>query len=338
MTEDFFVRKLDLSLERAELRRFLAGHALLWEDDIETAYGIYDLEETLLGCGCAAGSLLKCFAVEEELRGQNALGPLVSALMRDRFAKGLYDLFVVTRAHNEVLFANCGLYPVVRTNELVMLENRPNGPRSYAQAFLKPGDDSAAVGAAVMNCNPFTLGHRYLAEQAAAQCDVLHLFVVEEDRSFFSAADRFRMVREGTADLSNVRVHLSGHYMISAATFPKYFLKADEDSTALQSELDVRLFAESIAPVLYISKRFVGEEPFDAATARYNNALRRLLPAYGISCVEIPRKTANGEAISASRVRSLLRSPETFSQALAMVPPSTREYLVQRQESCDEYC
>lgn len=44
------------------------------EDDIEAAFGIFDLDETLWGCGCAAGSLLKCFAVDESLRGQNALG------------------------------------------------------------------------------------------------------------------------------------------------------------------------------------------------------------------------------------------------------------------------
>lgn len=337
MTEDFVVRKLDLPQERAALCAFLTRHALQWEDDIECAFGVFDFDEVLLGCGCAAGSLLKCFAIEEELRGQNALGPLVSALMQDRFAKGLYNLFVITRAHNEVLFANCGLYPVVRTDELVMLENRADGPRSYAKAFRRNGDENAVTGAIVMNCNPFTLGHRYLVEQAARQCDVLHLFVVEEDRSFFPTADRFRLVREGVADLPNVRVHLSGHYMISAATFPKYFLKADEDASSLQSELDVRLFAQTIAPVLHITKRFVGEEPFDAATARYNAAMRRILPAYGIDCVEIPRKTMDGEAISASRVRALLSSPATFPQALALVPPVTQAYLKQHQESYYEH-
>lgn len=337
MTEDLMIRKLDLPLEGTKLRAFLSRHALQWEEDIETAFGVFDFEETLLGCGCAAGSLLKCFAVEEALRGQNALGPLVSALMQERFARGFYELFVITRAHNEVLFANCGLYPVVRTEKLVMLENRPEGPRSYARAFWQEGDEHAVVGAIVMNCNPFTLGHRYLVEQAAKQCEVLHLFVVEEDRSCFPTADRFRLVQEGTADLANVRVHLSGHYMISAATFPKYFIKADEDAASLQSELDARLFAEAIAPVLRITKRFVGEEPLDAATARYNAALRRILPLHGIACVEIPRKSAEGMPISASRVRTLLRSAETFDRALALVPPVTQAYLKQHRESYYEH-
>ena len=46
------------------------------------------------------------------------------------------------------------------------------------------------VGAIVMNCNPFTLGHLYLIEYAAKEVDKLFIFVVEEDASFFSFDDR----------------------------------------------------------------------------------------------------------------------------------------------------
>ena len=35
------------------------------------------------------------------------------------------------------------------------------------------------IGCIVMNANPFTNGHRYLIQQAAAQCDWLHLFLVD---------------------------------------------------------------------------------------------------------------------------------------------------------------
>ena len=54
------------------------------------------------------------------------------------------------------------------------------------------------VGAIVMNCNPFTLGHLYLIEYAAKEVDQLFIFVVEEDASFFSFDDRIMLVREGT--------------------------------------------------------------------------------------------------------------------------------------------
>lgn len=329
MTEEYHVAQIPLQYEeeRKVLATFLTRHKLTCEPDIQTAFGIYDENDTLAGCACAAGALLKCFAVEPELRGQNALGLLVSSLIQERFAAGFYDLFVITRRENEKLFVNCGLYPVVQTPNLVLLENMQNGPANFASQFRKPGDEYRQAGAIVMNCNPFTLGHRALIEYAVRQCDVLHIFVVSEDRSCFPASVRCRLVQEGTADLPNVRVHLSGNYMISAATFPTYFLKKGEDAAALQSELDITLFAECIAPQLNITKRFAGEEPLDPITAKYNDAMRRILPEYGIEFCEIPRSAGNGEIISASRVRKLLMERGVCKETLALVPQCTQRYL-----------
>ena len=66
------------------------------------------------------------------------------------------------------------------------------------------------MGAAVMNCDPFTLGHRYLIETAARECDRVFVFVLSEDRGHFPAADRLELVRQGTADLKNVTVLPTG--------------------------------------------------------------------------------------------------------------------------------
>lgn len=333
MTEEYRVSQIPLRYEgeREALAAFLARHGLAYEPDIQVAFGVYNEADALVACGCAAGSLLKCFAVEPELRGQNALGLLVSSLTQERFSAGLYNLYVITRRKNEVMFTNCGLYPVVRTSELILLENLQNGPSSFVAPFRKPGDELLQVGAIVMNCNPFTLGHRALIEYAASQCDVLHIFVVSEDRSAFPTAVRYRLVREGTADLPNVRVHLSGNYMISAATFPVYFLKKGEDAAALQSELDITLFAECIAPALHITKRFAGEEPLDPVTARYNDAMRRILPSYGIAFCEIPRVTSSSQVISASWIRQLLQERGVCREVLALVPACTRRYLETEQ-------
>jgi len=183
-----------------------------------------------------------------------------------------------------------------------------------------------------MNCNPFTLGHRTLVEYAAAHCDVLHLFVVEENRSCFPTQLRFQMVAEGTADLPNVRAHLSGPYIISSATFPTYFLKRGEDAAVLQSELDITLFASRIAPALHITRRFAGEEPLDPVTARYNASMRSILPQYGITFCEIPRIAQDGQIISASRVRTLLSTLDGREQALALLPPTTRRCLFPEKE------
>ncbi len=336
MNDTITIRELSVGVaeDAAMLRNFLAHHALSCETDIDAAFGIFDEYDTLCGCGCAAKSLLKCFAVDESLRGQNALGALISRLVQDRFFKGYYDLRVITRAHNEPLFVACGFYPVVRTDALVLLENRPDGPRRFALPFLEKGDEHRTVGAIVMNANPFTLGHRALVEYAAAHCDVLHLFVVEEDRSLFPTDTRFRLAEEGTADLANVRVHLSGPYMISSATFPTYFLKDGESAAVLQSELDITLFTSAIAPVLHITRRFAGEEPLDPVTNIYNSAMARILPHYGIEFVTIPRLALGDQPISASRVRALMREGR-YEEAKALVPEPTRR-AIEAQEASHE--
>lgn len=331
MIEGYRVAPIPLQFpeEREQLSAFLTRHQLQYEPDIQSAFGIYDEGDALVGCGCASGNLMKCFAVEPALRGQNALGLLVSYLMQERFSAGYYDLFVITRRHNEELFSQCSLFPVVRTDELVLLENRPNGPEEFAEAFWEPGDEEKQIGAIVMNCNPFTRGHLALVEYAAKHCQKLHIFVVEEDRSEFSTDVRLKLVREGTKHLEHVRVHLSGRYMISAATFPTYFLKEGEDAAVLQTKLDIALFAQRIAPVLNIKYRFAGEEPCDLITARYNHAMGEILPTYGIELIQIPRVEKDGEVISASRVRKLLKEQGMCDEVLALVAPSTAAYLKQ---------
>ena len=329
MIDEYHITQLDLrySQEMKRLEEFLHENGLTCEADIQAAFGVLDGEDRLVACGCAAGSLLKCFAVRPELRGQNALGLLVSQLVQERFSQGIYDLFIITRSHNRPLFVNCGFTSLAETPDLVLLENRSNGPRDFAAPLFVPGDEKRSIGCLVMNCNPFTLGHLALVEYAAKRCDAVHLFVVEEDRSLFPSAVRLQLVQAGTAHLPNVRVHLSGPYMISASTFPTYFLKDGENAAKLQSELDITLFAQQIAPLLNISLRFAGEEPLDPVTAAYNDAMVRLLPQYGIQFCVIPRIKSGDAVISASRVRTLLRERGICDEVLSLVPETTASYL-----------
>ena len=121
--------------------------------------------------------------------------------------------------------------------------------------------------------------------------------------------------------------------MISAATFPTYFLKENEDAAALQTELDAILFATRIAPALHITRRFVGAEPFDPVTRRYNRALDAVLPPRGIQLIEILRLEEAGEPISASRIRALLNEKSLCSEVLDLVPSVTQRYLTERWEA-----
>ncbi len=185
------------------------------------------------------------------------------------------------------------------------------------------------IGSIVMNCNPFTLGHRYLIEQAAASCDYLIIFVVQEDQSIFPFDDRLKLVDEGVADLKNVTVIPSGRFIISSLTFSEYFNKSEIQDRVVDSSMDVTLFAREIAPCLGIAVRFVGEEPYDKITKQYNDTMRAILPQHGIEFVEIPRKEWNGSPISASRVRSLL-DDRNFQEISKIVPDTTLKYLIER--------
>lgn len=183
-----------------------------------------------------------------------------------------------------------------------------------------------SVGAIVMNCNPFTLGHRYLIEQAAKQCAHLILFVVEEDRSFFPFKDRMALVEAGTSDLKNVTVLPSGAFIISSLTFSEYFNKSQLQERSVDASMDVHIFASEIAPCLHITARFLGEEPIDQVTNQYNQEMKELLPRYGIEVVETSRLEIEGRPISASWVRDCLEKRD-FDTIRKLTPPATCEYL-----------
>lgn len=183
-----------------------------------------------------------------------------------------------------------------------------------------------AVGSIVMNCNPFTLGHRYLVEYASSRVERLYIFVVEEDKSIFPFADRIELVKKGTADLKNVTVLPSGKFIISSLTFSGYFNKAELQDSTVDPSMDVELFGREIAPQLGITVRFAGEEPLDNVTRQYNETMARILPEYGVNFEVIPRKETNGGVISASRVRKLLEE-NNFEEIEKLVPQTTLTYL-----------
>lgn len=330
------LRELSLFLteERAHLRKFLQTNGLRLEEDIDCAFGLYQ-GDVLTGCGCAAGSILKCFAVSPELRGKNGLGLLVGGLSANRFARGIYDLHVITRPHNVPLFSHCGFTLVAQTEEVALLENQKSGVERYLKTLPAAPKECGEIGAVVMNGNPPTKGHLALLEYASRHCDFLYLFVVEEDRSSFPFAARLALLRKIAEPFANVRVCPSGPYMISAQTFPTYFLKEQEDPSRVQSELDITLFAERIAAPLGITKRFAGREPFDPVTSAYNDAMRKLLPMHGIEFCEIERACAAGQPICATEVRRLLLEPlneETLGRLGEMLPACTLEYICGKME------
>lgn len=178
-------------------------------------------------------------------------------------------------------------------------------------------------GVVVMNCNPFTLGHRYLIEQAAKQVERLYVMVVREDCSLFAYTERKAMVEQGVADIENVSVIDGSDYAISRATFPTYFLKRLDDAADTQMLLDLDLFRRHIAPALGATVRFVGTEPTDQLTRRYNQLMHEALK----DVRETDRLEKDGYAVSASRVRKAMEEGD-MNTIRQLVPPTTLPYII----------
>lgn len=174
-----------------------------------------------------------------------------------------------------------------------------------------------------MNCNPFTLGHRYLIEQAAKQVERLYVMVVREDCSLFAYTERKAMVEQGVADIDNVNVIDGSDYAISRATFPTYFLKRLDDAADTQMLLDLDLFRRHIAPALGATVRFVGTEPTDQLTRRYNQLMHEALK----DVRETDRLEKDGYAVSASRVRKAMEEGD-MNTIRQLVPPTTLPYII----------
>lgn len=308
-------------VERA--RRFLAEQGLAFEPDLDDLVGAFDAGE-LVAVGARQGAVLKMIAIAPSEQGGALLGAVVTELSTRAYAAGHEALFVFTRPHNAPSFEALGFELLASHGRAALLESGRGLARWLEghRGLLRAGDN----GAVVVNCNPFTLGHRYLIEEAARRCETLYAFVVREDRSAFPFHVRLRLVQEGTRDLPGVRVLDTSRYAVSAITFPAYFLKRAEDAARVQMELDVTLFARRIAPFFGIRRRFFGTEPRCETTRGYNEVMRRLLPALGVEPVELERRGAAGEAISASRVRERLRDGR-LEGIEELVPPTTAAFL-----------
>ncbi|MBR6792981.1 MAG: [Clostridia bacterium] len=319
-----------------ELLPRLTGNKLhQWQELLQKAALTPDLEteqtallwdgEQLVAAGSRAGNLLKCIAVDPLRRGEDLTATVLTALRKDAFDAGHRHLFLYTKPINRFLFSSLFFYPIAASDRVLLMEDKRDGIREFLST-LPEDHGGGTVGACVMNCNPFTWGHRHLIETAARECDRVYVFVLSEEKSAFPAADRLRLVQEGTADLKNVTVLPTGPYLISSATFPTYFLKDREQAGEAQCMLDVEIFAKYYAPRFSITRRYVAEEPLSPLTAQYNAALREHLPQKGITLVEIPRLEREGTPISASAVRRHLADGE-WEQLEKLVPPTTLNYL-----------
>ena len=308
-------------------KNFLKKAALEPDESVSQTVLLWD-GDSLVATGSRTGNLLKCIAVDSERQGEGLTATLITALRQEAFKEGFSHLFLYTKPENKDMFSSLFFYPVAETDKVLLMENRKDGIIDFLNT-LPVKQTCGTVGAAIMNCNPFTLGHRYLIETAAKECNHLYVFVVSEDKSLFSAKDRLKMVQSGTADISNVTVLTTGPYLISSATFPTYFLKERESAAQVKCLLDIEIFIKYYAPKFNITTRYVGTEPLSPMTEQYNTELKKILPTHGIKVKELPRLEISNTPVSASRVRALVDSGN-IQEVKSLVPGTTYDFLLNK--------
>lgn len=310
------LQKVKVFLERMELE---------FSSDVEL-FVIAQENDEIIACGGIAGKVLKNIAIDESMQGEGVALSLMSELLKVAYANGRDELFLFTKPQYEEVFEACGFKIIDQAaGKVILMENRYN-IEAYKNRLHKLRHSGEVVGSLVMNCNPFTLGHRYLVEEACKRSFWVHLFVVKEDASYFSFKDRYRLICEGLAHLENLTIHEGSDYIISKATFPTYFIKDKKQIDSLYTELDLNIFRNHLAPELGITHRFVGKEPLCVVTNEYNQQMKKILSrpstSPSIEVVELERIEYKGEPISASRVRRLMQE-RNMEEIRHLVPPST---------------
>lgn len=346
--------------QRQRIEAFLKRNGLRF-DDMHYYAAVTDDDGEMIAGGGLKGNVIKCVAVDDAHKGEAIANTLISHLIAHANEEGHSNVKLFTKPKNRQLFESLSFRLLAEAPEAVLMETGIGGINNTVEALKKIKEEGEVCkennqecrkeektnlnittpqhlnpstpqplttttplrGVVVMNCNPFTLGHRYLIEQAAKQVERLFVMVVREDCSLFSYAERKAMVEQGVAHLKNVTVIDGSEYAISQATFPTYFLKRLDDAADTQMLLDLDLFRRHIAPALGATVRFVGTEPTDRLTRRYNQLMHEVLA----DVREIVRLEKEGNAVSASRVRKAMEQGD-MSTIRQLVPPTTLPYII----------
>ena len=344
--------------QRQRIEAFLKRNGLRI-NDMNYYAAVLDDDGEMIAGGGLKDDVIKCVAVDDAHKGEAIANTLVSHLISHANQEGYSCIKLFTKPKNRQLFESLSFRLLAEAPEAILMETGIGGISNTVEALKKIKEESEKykeynkeckedskkckentsylntstpqhlnttmqpTGCIVMNCNPFTLGHRYLIEQAAKQVERLYVMVVKEDCSLFAYTERKAMVEQGVADIENVSVIDGSDYAISRATFPTYFLKRLDDAADTQMLLDLDLFRRHIAPALGATVRFVGTEPTDQLTRRYNQLMHEALK----DVREINRLEKDGNAVSASRVRKAMEEGD-MNTIRQLVPPTTLPYII----------
>lgn len=310
------IKEAILTDEKRRIEDFLTKFDLRLERDVDlTLY--YEKDGEIVGTVSKAGYIIKCLAVDKNFQGQNLASKLVSEIVGRIVFEGNNYYQVFTKKIYRETFLNLGFSEIFSTEETTVLECSLNTIDDYLTSATKRLNFfTSDIASIVVNCNPITKGHLYLIEKASKEHEHVLIFVLEEDKSFFSFQERMSLVFLATNHLKNVTVLPSTRYIISSLTFPSYFIKEETKRNYEYARIDVGIFKKYFMKYYKIKYRYVGEETSEIMRI-YNETLEEIL---GNGLVLVPRL----DNISASMVRKLIIE-NRIDEALNYIPESVQK-------------
>lgn len=321
----FQLTELPLSdnTSRRSAEAFLLSQGLRLEASLDI-FLVALRDDEIVACGGMTENVLKCLAVREDERGEGLLTLIVSRLISIAAERGYSETLLFTKPQYRRQFEDLGYTIEAEAPKAVLMTSNPlrmmtlkkdiENFRRQSLAGFKEQESAPRSGVIVMNADPPTLGHKALISYAVDRCDMLFIFLTCNPSSFLPEDQRDEIVlsmaesikQEKGRDL-NVMI-VNDPFTLSADTFPTYFIKECSEVAETEMRLNLDLFRRVHIPFTRAAVRFVGSEPFDPLTRRYNELMRELLP---IEIDELPR--VGGISASAVRRRPLLPVAHTVS-------------------------
>lgn len=309
--------------EKERIAAFLQKFGLKYESNTDRTLYVEEGDK-IIATVSACKYIIKCLAVDPDFRSENLAAHLIGEIIKRFHSEGIFYYQIFTKPEYLNLFSGLGFRPLVQTDKVVVLEGGEGTVYDAVQAMkvqmkyslgMESLGAESNIGCVVINGNPFTNGHLKLVEYAAARHKFILVFILEEEGSYFTFKERYSMAYLALKPYSNVLVIPSSKYIISKATFPGYFLKTVDETTAEYAKYDALIFLNYFIPLLNIGKRYVGEETSDYMRV-YNQTLSEVL---GDKLEVVQRFKEDGEVISAGKFRALIEDGKR-REAFELIP------------------
>ena len=305
---DYVIKEAKTEYEIERIKDFLLSWDKIFEEDIN--YSLYAVQgDDIIATISLSDYIIKCLCVKDEYKDGNLEKELINKLIDKLKNDNKYYYVVFTEIKYESIFLSLGFNKIVSTFKTSMLEyGTPlidtvlDRLKQRIESSLDCKLDESKVCGIVLSADPFTNGHLSLVEEGIVRkYDYILVFVLSENKGFFTDKERLSLAYVSLLPYENVIVIPSTKYIVSQMTFPGYFLH--EDKYSEWARIDALVFRDHFMRKLNISKRFVGSET-DELMIQYNDILKEVL---GDKLEIIERIKLGDKPISAKDVRNHIK-------------------------------